>query len=281
MLGDEGREELQQFLLRDFPRAVPLSRYSPFDLPAVVSFTLGDDLDAPPEAVLDVLAERAAQIYEMVFAPQDRGWVCAVQHGALQAELPEPLTIEDVTSDGRVELGAFVAQPVRRPDPAGLSVLLDALPAAARERVTVGHRHDPLDGPEFDGWCDEEGLPYVDVVVPVRPREVDYRSLIRAVVNQDFPSTSRTRLVATLVVVNRDRPALFDLPDDRFCGVAMPDAEALRDVYECGLAPLNGYHRPQMEHIFGTWPEPTVRSARPGLPGRRRKQLLSRWLHRR
>ena len=224
-------------------------------MPAIVSFEPDHDLDLPEDEVLAVVAERVAQVYELVFAPEDRGWLCAVQHGALQAVLPEPLTIDDVTTDGRVELVAFVPQPVRPPDPDDLSVLIDALPAQARARVTIGHGHDPLDDPEFAGLCDDEGVPYVELVVRVRPRDVDYRSLIRAVVNQDFPMEGRTRLIATLFVVNEDRPALLDLPDDRWFGVAMPDAEALRPVYESGLAPLNDYRRPEMETVFGSWPE--------------------------
>jgi hypothetical protein len=253
---DSPRDELEAFLLREFPGAVPLSRYQPFDMRAIVSFDPDRDLAVSGDEVLEVVAERVAQVYELVFAPEARGWLCAVQHGALQSVLPEHLTIEDVTSDGRVDIGAFVPQPVRRPDPDDLSVLIDTLPPQARERVEIGHGHDPLEDPEFAGLCDEEGVPYVDLVVRVRPRDVDYRSLIRAVVNQDFPMEGRTRLIATLFVVNEDRPALLDLPDDRWFGVAMPDAEALRAVYECGVAPLNEYRRPQMEQIFGSWPEP-------------------------
>jgi hypothetical protein len=224
-------------------------------MPAIVSFEPDQDLALPMEEQLEVVAERVAQTYELVFAPDDRGWLCAVQHAALQAVLPEPLTVEDVTTDGRVDTGAFVPQPVRPPDPDELSVLIDALPPAARAGVTIGHGHDPLDDPEFAGLCDARGVPYVDLVVRVRPRDVDYRSLIRAVVNQDFPGEGRPRLIATLFVVNEGRPALLDLPDDRWFGVAMPDAEPLRAVYECGLAPLNDYRRPEMEKIFGYWPQ--------------------------
>lgn len=256
MQPDASRDELEAFLLRDFPGALPLSRYRPFDMPAVVSFEPDHDLALPQDEVLEIVAERVAQIYELVFAPEDRGWVCAVQHAALQAVLPEPLTIEDVTSDGRVQIEAFVPQPVRPPDSDDLSVLIDALPPEARGRATVRHGHDPLDDPEFAGLCDERGVPYVDLVVRVRPRDVDYRSLIRAVVNQDFPMEGRTRLIATLLVVNQDRPALLDLPDDRWFGVAMPETESLRAVYECGLAPLNDFRRPEMERIFGSWPAP-------------------------
>jgi hypothetical protein len=117
-------------------------------------------------------------------------------------------------SVGRVDLEAFVPQPVRPPDLGDLSVLIDALPADARAGVGMGHGHVPLDDPEFAGLCDDEGVPYVDLVVRVRPRDVDYRSLIRAVVNQDFPEEGRTRLIARLFVVNQDRPALLDLPDE-------------------------------------------------------------------
>jgi hypothetical protein len=136
-----------------------------------------------------------------------------------------------------VQIAAFVPQPVRRPDPDDLSSLIDTLPPEAREHVTIRHGHSPLGDPAFTGLCEEEGVPYVDLVVRVRPRDVDYRSLIRAVVNQDFPMKGRTRLIATLFAVNEDRPALFDLPDDRWFGVAMPDAAPLRAVYESGLAP--------------------------------------------
>lgn len=250
------RDELEAFLLREFPGALPLSRYPPFDMPAIVSFEPDNDLALPEDETSAVVAERVAQIYELVFAPEDRGWLCAVQHGALQAVLHESLTIEDVMSDGRVDLDAFVPQPLRPLDPDDLSVLIDALPPAARAGVMIGHGHDPLDDPEFPGLCDDEGVPYVDLVVRVRPRDVDYRSLIRAVVNQDFPEAGRTRLIATLFVVNEDRPALLDLPDDRWFGVAMPDAEALRPVYECGLAPLNDHRRAEMEKTFGSWPQP-------------------------
>lgn len=253
---DVSRDELEAFLLREFPGALPLSRYPPFDMPAVVSFEPDHDLALSRDETLVVVAERVARVYELVFAPEDRGWLCAVQHGALQAVLPEPLTIDDAMSDGRVDLDAFVPQPVRPPDPDDLSVLIDALPPAARAGVTIGFGHDPLDDPDFAGLCDDEGVPYIDLVVRVRPRDVDYRSLIRAVVNQDFPEEGRTRLIATLFVVNEDRPALLDLPDDRWFGVAMPDAEALRPVYECGLAPLNDYRRPEMETTFGSWPQP-------------------------
>jgi hypothetical protein len=253
---DAAREGLEQFLLREFPDAVPLSRYQPFALPVVVSFELDDDLDQPPCEVLHITAERAAQVFELAFGPQDRGWVCAVLHGALQAVLQEPLELEDVTEDGRIDLDAFVPQPVRPPAVEELDVLLDALPPAARELVSIRHGHDPLTSPEFEGLTPEEGVPHVDVVVRVRPRDVDYRSLIRAVVNQDFPMEGRRRLRAWLYFVNEDRPALFDLPDDRYCGVAMPDVEALRPVYESGLAPLNSYRRPEMEAVFGSWPEP-------------------------
>jgi hypothetical protein len=253
---DACREELEAFLLRELPQALPLSRYGPFGMPAVVSFEPDSDLALPEDERLAVVAERVAQVYELVFGPDDRGWLCAVKHGALRSELPEPLTIEDVTGDGRVELGAFVPQPVRPPDPDDLSVLIDALPASARDCVTIRHGHSPLEHPEFEGLCDERGVPYVDLVVRVRPRDVDYRSLIRAVVDQDFPRTGRTRMIATLFVVNEDRPALLDLPDDRWFGVAMPDAEALRAVYGCGLAPLNEFRRPEMTEMFGSWPEP-------------------------
>ncbi len=254
---DAAREELEAFLRREFPGALPLSRYPPFGMPAIVSFEPDHDLALSRDETLAVVAERVAQVYELVFAPEDRGWLCAVQRGALRAVLPEELAIEDVTSDGRVDLDAFVPQPVRPPDADELSVLVDALPPEARDRVSIGHGHDPLDDPEFEGLCDEEGVPYVDLVVRVRPRDVEYRSLIQAVVHQDFPEEGRTRLVATLFVVNEDRPAVLDLPDDRWFGVAMPDAEALRAVYECGLAPLNEYRRPEMERMFGSWPEPS------------------------
>ena len=253
---DASRDGLEAFLRREFPGALPLWRYQPFERPAIVSFEPDHDLDALPEQTLDVVAERVAQVYELVFGPEDRGWVCAVQHGVLQAVLPEPLTLEDVTSDGRVEGEAFVPQPVRPPDPGELSVLIDTLPAEARGRVSITQGHYPLDHPEYEGLCDERGVPYVELVVRVRPRDVDYRSLISAVVNQDFPKRGRTRLVAQLFVVGQDRPALLDLPDDRWFGVAMPDAEALRPVYESGLAPLNEYRRAEMEAIFGSWPEP-------------------------
>ena len=253
---DACRDELEAFLLRELPHALPLHRYGPFGMPAVVSFEPDSDLALPEDERLGVVAERVAQVYELVFGPDDRGWLCAVKHGALRSELPEPLTIEDVTGGGRVELGAFVPQPVRPPDPDDLSVLIEALPAQARARVTIGHGHDPLDDPEFAGLCDDEGVPYVELVVRVRPRDVDYRSVIRAVVNQDFPMEGRSRLIATLFVVDEDRPALLDLPDDRWFGVAMPDAEALRAVYGCGLAPLNEFRRPEMTEMFGCWPEP-------------------------
>ena len=279
---DAGREELERFLQRTFPQALPLSRYAPFSQPAVVSFDLDDDLAFPPSENLDVAAERAARLYELVFAPGDHGWVCAVQHGVLQAVLPEPLTIEDVTTDGRIAKDAFVPQPVRRPDPGGLAVLVECLPAQAREHVSISGGHDPLTEPEFTGLADEEGVPYVLAVARVRPRDVDHRRLIRAVVDQDFPSQVRTRLVATLLVVDEDRPAVFDLPDDRYCGVAMPDAASLRPVYESGLAPLNEYRRPEMERTFGDWPD-----AFPDRPPRelpiaaRRGGRLQRWLRRR
>ena len=250
------RDELEAFLHREFPGALQLSRYRPFDMPAIVSFEPDHDLASPEDERLEIVAERVAQVYELVFAPGDRGWLCAVKHAALQAVLPDARAIEDVMSDGWVDLEAFVPQPVRPPDLGDLSVLIDALPPDARAGVSMGHGHNPLDDPEFEGLCDDEGVPYVDLVVRVRPRDVDYRSLIRAVVNQDFPEDGRTRLSATLFVVNEDHPALLDLPDDRWFGVAMPDAEALRSVYECGLAPLNDYRRPEMERIFGSWPEP-------------------------
>lgn len=270
----DGRGELFAFLQRHFPQALPLSRYQPFDHPAVVSFELGADLAARPEEVLDVLADRAAQIYERVFAPEDRGWVCVVLRGALQAVLPEPLTIDDVSSDGRIDLDAFVPQPVRLPDRDGLAVPVDALPAAARDGLSVAHGSDPIDDPELIELYQADSLPYVDVVVRVRPREVDYRSLIGAVVNQDFPQEGRPRLIATLIVVNEDRLALFDMPDDRYCGVARLEAEALQDVYECGLAPLNDYRRSEMEAVFGFWPVP------PG-PETQRRSLFSRRFRRR
>lgn len=250
------RDELEAFLHREFPGALPLSRYGPFAMPAVVSFEPDHDLAVSRDETLEIVAERVARVYELVFAPGDRGWLCAVKHAALQAVLPESRVIEDVMGDGRVDLGAFVPQPVRPPDLGDLSVLVDALPQDARAGVSTGHGHDPLDDPEFEGLCDDEGVPFVDLVVRVRPRDVDYRSLIRAVVNQDFPEVGRTRLVATLLVVNEDRPALLDLPDDRWFGVAMPSTEALRPVYECGLAPLNDHRRPEMERMFGSWPEP-------------------------
>jgi hypothetical protein len=227
--------------------------------------------------VLHVTAERAAQIFELVFGPEDRGWVCAVQHGALQAVLPEPLALEEVMTDGRLDVGAFVPQPVRPPAVEELPVLLDALPASARESVSIRHGHDPLTDPAFEGLTPEEGVPHVDVVVRVRPRDVDYRSLIRAVVNQDFPMEGRTRLRAWLFAVNEDRPALFDLPDDRYCGVAMPDVEALRAVYESGLAPLNRYRRPEMEATFGSWPEPPSEPAPAAREPTTRRPLLRRW----
>ena len=145
---------------------------------------------------------------------------------------------------------------MRPPAVEELDVLLDALPPAARELVSIRHGHDPLTDPAFEGLTPEEGVPHVEVVARVRPRDVEYRALIRAVVNQDFPMEGRRRLIATLFVVNEDRPALLDLPDDRWFGVAMPDAEALRAVYECGLAPLNEYRRTEMERIFGSWPNP-------------------------
>jgi hypothetical protein len=97
-------------------------------------------------------------------------------------------------------------------------VLIDALPPDARGGVTIRHGHDPLDDPEFEGLCDDEGVPYVDLVVRVRPRDVDYRSLIRAVVNQDFPEEGRTALDRHAVRRQRGRPALLDLPDDRWFG---------------------------------------------------------------
>ena len=254
MTSDAAREGLEQFLLRELPQAVPLSRYQPFALPTVVSFELDDDLDQPPSEVLHVTAERAARIFELVFGPEDRGWVCAVMHGALQAVLPEPLSLADVSGDGRIDVDAFVPQPVRPPPVDELDVLLDALPPAARDSVSVRHGHDPLTDPAFEGLTPEEGVPHVEVVARVRPRDVEYRALIRAVVNQDFPVEGRTRLRAWLYAVNEDRPALFDLPDDRYVGVAMPDADLLRPVYESGLAPLNRYRRPEMEAVFGWWP---------------------------
>jgi hypothetical protein len=61
-------------------------------------------------------------------------------------------------------------------------------------------------------------------------------------------------LIATLFVVNDDRSPLLDSPYDRCFGVAMPDAEALRALYVCGLAPLNEHRRPVMEQTFGSWP---------------------------
>ena len=188
------RDELEAFLHREFPGALPLSRYPPFDMPAIVSFEPDHDLASPEEERLEIVAERVAQVYELVFAPGDRGWLCAVKHAALQAVLPEARAIEDVMSDGRVDLEAFVPQPVRPPDLGDLSVLIDALPPDARAGVSMGHGHDPLYAPEFEGLCDEEGVPYVDLVVRVRPRAVDYRSLIRAVVNQDFPEEGTNAL---------------------------------------------------------------------------------------
>lgn len=262
-------DELVAFLQRHLPQALPLSRYQPFDSPAVVSFTLGADL-GPPEEVLDVLADRAAAIYERVFAPEDRGWVCVVLHGALQSVLPEPLSIDEVTRDGRVDLAAFVPQPLRPPDPDGLGALHDALPAAARATLSVVHGSDPVDDPALAELHGTDSIPYVQVVARVRPRELDHRSLIRAVVNQDFPEPGRSRLVGTLLVVDEDRPAVLDLPDDRYCGVAMPDVERLREVYQSGLAPLTEYRRREMESVFGSWPEAAA-------PTPRRRRALLRW----
>jgi hypothetical protein len=145
---------------------------------------------------------------------------------------------------------------VRRPDPDDLSSLIDTLPPEAREHVTIRHGHSPLGDPAFTGLCEEEGVPYVDLVVRVRPRDVDYRSLIRAVVNQDFPIKGRTRLIATLFAVNEDRPALFDLPDDRWFGVAMRTPRHCGRCTSPALRPLNEYRRPEMEKTFGSWLEP-------------------------
>jgi hypothetical protein len=55
---------------------------------ATVSFEPDHDLAGSPEQALDVVAEQVAQVYERVFARKDRGWLCAGQHGALQAVLP-------------------------------------------------------------------------------------------------------------------------------------------------------------------------------------------------
>ena len=269
----DGRDQLVAFLQRRFPQALPLSQYGPFDQAATVSFELGADLAAPPGKVLDVLADRAVQVYERVFAPEDRGWVCVVLHGALQAELPAHLAIDDVITGDRIDLDAFVPRPVRPPLSGGLDVLIDALPTSARGSVSVVHGSDPIEDPELVALYEADSLPYVEVVARVRPRDVDHRSLLRAVVDQDFPRRRRRRLVGTLIVVDEDRPAVFDLPDDRYCGVAMPEADALRDVYESRLAPLNDYRRPEMEAVFGSWPQQRVP------PVMRRR--LRRWLPRR
>jgi hypothetical protein len=61
------------------------------------------------------------------------------------------------------------------------------------------------------------------------------------------------RSCSTLSVVTASRPALLDLSDDRWCGVAMTDIEVLRALYACRLA-ADEYRRPAMEQASGWWP---------------------------
>jgi hypothetical protein len=163
--------------------------------------------------------------------------------------------LADVESEGRLDLDAFVPQPVRPPEPSELAMLLEFVPPDSAERCTVGSGYNTLQSPEFVDLCPEEGVPFVDILVPVRPRDVDYRGLLRAVIGQDFPDAQPRALGAKLLVINRDRPAVFDVPDDRYCGVAAADARRLLDVYGSGIAPLNDYRRAVMEQTFGHWPD--------------------------
>jgi hypothetical protein len=252
--GDE-RAALEDFLEQQLPGAAPLHWYELFRLPAAVSFELGNDLPWPRWEVLDTIADRAARIYERVFAPGDTGWIYAVKEAPLRAMLPSELTLADVESEGRLDLEAFVPQSVLPPAPSELAMLLEFVPADAAGRCTVGSGHNALQSPEFVDLCPEEGVPYVDVLVPVRPRDVDYRGLLRAVIGQDFPDAQRRALGGKLMVINRDHPAVFDLPDDRYCGVAAAETRRLLDVYGSGIAPLNDYRRAVMEQTFGFWPD--------------------------
>lgn len=137
-------------------------------------------------------------------------------------------------------------------------MLLSFLPREAAQQCTVGSGHNALSETDRELYGDlypEGGAGYVDALVPVRPRDVDYRGLLESIACQDFPSAGRVALHANLVVVNRDRPVVFDMPDDRYCGVAADTPDRLREVFESGIAPLNDYRREDMERVFGYWPE--------------------------
>lgn len=46
------------------------------------------------------IADRAARLYELVFAPQDQGWLYVVMEAQATAVLPDPLTLTTADRSG-------------------------------------------------------------------------------------------------------------------------------------------------------------------------------------
>lgn len=100
--------------------------------------------------------------------------------------------------------------------------IAELLPADARSDLAreagTNYYEDPDDDP----------APYVALTASLRPREIDYRRLVRLVASSDMGI--KPSLGARVYVVDRTEPAIFHMYDDRGGIVIAPSAASLEPL---------------------------------------------------
>jgi hypothetical protein len=226
----------QAFLARAFPGMmlrIPIVG----QWPAGLRFTLGGDAgwleNDPPR--IDRIHERAAAVFEASFGPDDEGFLVA------QFEQPTAMMIDEPMSPEDMKVGATISKertrPIRSPLFADVAALRPYVPDAilATAVMTVGvNLHgtfsEPYGSTEASSDISEVGddIPYVDVVLSIAPRLLDYRRLLQATANRETPV--EPKISCQLFFVNTRTALILNIPDDRGLDIVASSSAVLRPI---------------------------------------------------
>jgi hypothetical protein len=261
------KDEVYAFLAAHFPRVSHPGRYGVLDSPAPVSVHLRANVEHPDDDPRYgiAIAALAVQVFELAFPEGHTGFLYATKEGDHGAALPPDAEPPALEPSARLDLAAFDvplhAGPV---DLGDLPVLCSMLPdravrsAGLRCGVNLHGSYRERYAELHDDEEPDHDIPYAELVVPVEPCLVDHVRLLGALADRDFPRWDRPRLAWDVLVLDVDDPAIFDMYDDRYCGVGAPRPDRVRDLYVAAAEMLNSYRRPEMEAAFGFWPGRTT-----------------------
>jgi len=205
--------------------------------PSGLRFTLGGEagwLQDDPRRIRRI-HERAAAIFEACFLPDDEGFVVAQFEQPTAMVLDEPISPDDLKVGARVPIER--ARPIRSPLVADLVELRpyvqDSVLSSAAKRVGVNlhgtfseryeSNEDSNDTPEVG-----DDIPYLDAILPITPRRLDYRRLLEATANRETPA--KPKISCQLFFVNTTTALIYNIPDDRGLDIVGSTSAVLRPL---------------------------------------------------